>query len=193
MKIEKNILAFLLLSLIFFAGCKKDDNGSSPNNYIKYDDKTYAIDKGILENYGEWEGVYNLDLSLVSNGINLIESQGEITGATGTGNIIYFEMYTTNSLQLDNGTYEYDYYGLEAGTFDDGWVAINYDVNEENGDVEQDIEDGTVTVSRNGDIYEITIDCTDEVGKSVTGFFRGTLKWYDSSMKKSTKSGKRKF
>ena len=193
MKIEKKILTIVLLCLIILAGCKKDKDEDSSDNYIKYDGKMYPIHKGILENFGEWSiGVYNIDLSLVSNEINLIESQGEITGATGTGNIIYFEMYTSNSTHLDNETYEYEW-SEEAGTFDDGWVGINYNVDDEEGEIELEIEDGTVTVTKNGYIYEITINCTDDLGKSVTGYFKGTLKWYDASLKKSSRTEKRKF
>ena len=193
MKIGEKILTIVLLSLFIFTGCKKDKDGDSPNNYFKYEGKTYTINKGILENYGEEDaGVYNLDLTLISSGINLIESQGEIVGATGTGNIIYFEMFTTSETKLDNGTYEFDY-SAEAGTFDDGELLINYNTENYQAEIDQYINEGTVKVVKNGDIYEITINCTDEDGKSVTGYFKGTLKWYDQSDKKSTKTDKRRF
>ncbi len=194
MKIGEKILPIILLSLFIFTGCKKDKDGDSPNNYIKYDGEMYHIDKGILENYGQWDaGAYNLDLTLFSNEIKLIESQGEITGVTGTGNYIYFEMFTSSTTHLDNGTYQYNYTSEEAGTFDQGAIAINYNIEYETGEIMQEITDGTVKVSKNSDTYEITIDCTDEDGKSVTGYFKGTLTWYDASWKKSTKSHKRRF
>jgi len=194
MKNEKKILTLVLFSLIILVGCKKDKDGDSPNNYIKYEGKTYVIDKGILENYGEEdEGVYNLDLTLFSSGINLIESQGEIVGATGTGNVLYFEMFTNSEIQLDNGTYVFDYYSEEAGTFDDGELLINWNAEDYQADIDQYIDEGTVKVAKSGDIYEITINCTDEDDKSVTGYFKGTLTWYDASQKKSTKTDKRRF
>jgi hypothetical protein len=191
---KKKILTLVLLPLVIFAGCKKDKDGDSPNNYIKYEGKTYTINQGILENYGEEdEGVYNLDLTLFSSGINLIVSEGEIVGATGKGNVIYFEMFTTSETQLDAGTYEFDYYSEEAGTFDDGEILINYDAEDYQADIDQYINHGTVTVAKSGDIYEIRINCTDEDDKSVTGYFKGTLTWYDASKKKSTNTDKRRF
>ena len=48
MNVKKTLTA-VLICLIALAGCKKDEK-SSPKNFIKYDGKTYAIDKGILEN-----------------------------------------------------------------------------------------------------------------------------------------------
>jgi hypothetical protein len=195
MKIERKILTIILLSMIIFAGCKKDKKESSFSNYVKYDSKMYPIDKGVLENYGQWEedGAYNLDLTLFSEGITLLESGGEISGATGKGHGIYLEMYTSSPSQLDNGTYEYDYWSEEAGTFDYGWVTINYDAAIKDAEIDQDIEGGTVTVTKTGDTYEITINCTDEDGKSVTGYYKGTLKYYDYDKKKSTKADKRRF
>ncbi|HJX71136.1 MAG TPA: hypothetical protein VJ346_04270 [Bacteroidales bacterium] len=194
MKIEKKILTTVLFCLIILAGCKKDKDEDSSDNYIKYDGKMYPVDKGVLENFGDNDdGVYNLDLSLISDGITLIESQGELTGATGTGNIIYFEMYTNSSTQLDNGNYEYNYLAEEPGTFDEGWIGINYDFDDEEGDIELEIEDGTITVTKNGYVYEITISCTDDAAKSVTGYYKGTLKYYDYGEKKSTITDKRRF
>ena len=195
MKIERKILTIILLSLFIFAGCKKDKKESSFNNYINYDGKMYELSKGIIENWGQWDadGAYNLDLTLTSSGITLVEVSGEIDHAEGKGHGIYLEMFTNNASQLANGTYEYDYWSEEAGTFDYGWVSINYDAALDDAEIDQDIEGGTVTINKSGDIYEITFNCTDEDGKSVTGYFKGTLKYYDYDMKKSTKADKRRF
>ena len=195
MKIERKILTIILLSLIIFAGCKKDSKESTFNNYIKYDGKTYDLDKGLIENWGQWDEdeAYNLDLYLISSGITLIESGDDWDIASGKGHGIYFEMYASSSTQLDNGTYDYDAWGWEAGTFDYGWVSINYDVALDDAEIDQDIEGGTVTINKSGDTYEITINCTDEDGKSVTGYYKGTLKYYDYDKKKSTRADKRRF
>lgn len=195
MKIEK-ILTTVVLIAIIFTGCKKDKNNEeSLSNYVTYNGTKYAVDKGILENFGQFEegGAYNLDLYLVSNGITFLESNNEITGVSGQGHGIYFEMYTSGPTQLDNGTYNYDYWSETASTFDYGWVNINYDASTNIAEIDQDIEGGTVVVTKTGDVYEITINCTDEDGKSVTGYFKGTLKLYQSSYTKSTKADKSKF
>jgi hypothetical protein len=81
----------------------------------------------------------------------------------------------------------------DAGTFDYGWVLINWDADIDDCDIDQDIEGGTVTVSKSGDVYEITINCTDEDGKTVTGYYKGTLKYYDYDQKKTTRTEKRRM
>lgn len=196
MKIERKILTIILLSLIIFAGCKKDKKESSFNNYINYDGTTYAIDKGYLENWGKWspEGDNNLDLTLVSNGISAVEVSGLLDEFIGAGNGIIFYMYTTSTTRLDDGNYVYDEDATEeAGTFEWANVVINYNIEDEEGDVDQYIVDGTVTVTKTGDVYEISFNLTDEDGKTVTGYFKGTLKYYDQDKKKSTKTDKRRF
>ncbi len=196
MKIERKILTIILLGLIIFAGCKKDKKESTLNNYLKYEGTMYPISKGYLENWGKWsdEGDNNLDLTLVSDGINVVEVGGEIDEWTGTGNGIRFWMYSTSSTRLDDGNYVYDELITEqAGTFEWGEFVVNYSMENEEGDVDQYIEGGTVTVEKSGDIYEITINCTDEDGIAVTGYFKGTLKYYDYDKKKSTRSDKRRF
>jgi hypothetical protein len=191
MKIKK-IPTVLLLILILCAGCKKDTREASNDNYIKYDGEKYPIDKGVLENFGLYDDSYNLDLSLYSNSVIPIEDEGELIGANGTGNAIYFEMFSSSSTQLTNGSYYFSY-SEEAGTYDYGIVHVNYNFNTHVGEIAQYIESGTVTVAKIGDIYEITINCTDEDGKSVTGYYKGTLTWYNSGLIKSTKSNKRKL
>lgn len=196
MKIERKILTIILLSLIIFTGCKKDKKESTVNNYIRYDGTTYAIDKGYLENWGKWslEGDNNLDLTLVSNGISVVEVGGEIDEYIGEGNAIIFYMYSTSTTRLDDGNYVYDEDATEeAGTFEWANVVINYNIEDEEGDVDQYIVDGTVTVTKTGDVYEISFNLTDEDGKTVTGYFKGTLKYYDYDKKKSTKTDKRRF
>jgi hypothetical protein len=192
----RKILTIVLLSLIIFTGCKKDKDENSYDNYIKYDDKAYPLDKGILENWGKWspESDNNLDLTLVSDSVNVIEWNNEVDSYSGTGHRIKFWMYSASSELLDNGNYTYDDLSSEkTGTFDYGQLLINYNFDNEEGEIEQYVADGTVTVTKSGDTYEITINCTDEEGKSVTGYYKGILKYFDYNKKKSTKTEKRKF
>ncbi len=181
MKIDKKVLTIILLSLIFFTGCKKDKKESSFNNYFKYDGEIYRIDQGFLENYGSLNAgeSYKLSLTLTSDGLTPIENNGDLIGITGNGHIIHFEMFSGSGTQLTDGTYQYDFSSQNAGSFDDGWISINYDASQNEAEIDQDIEEGTVIITKTGDIYEITVSCTDEDNKSVTGYFKGTLKYYN--------------
>ena len=192
------ILTFFLVILIIFSGCKKDkDNGDETYDYyIKYDGKMYPLDKGAIENYGHYyvDDSYNLDLWFLSEGLNMIEINGEWDHESGTGHIVYFIMNTNSPSQIDNGNYVYDEdLTYDAGTFKYGDFTLNYDADHNTWETYKSFTDGTLTVSKSGDVYEITFNCTDEDGKNVTGYYKGTLKYYDYDQNKSTKTKKRKF
>jgi hypothetical protein len=107
---------------------------------------------------------------------------------------------TGNSLDIE----DYIFTSTEPcsiGTFDDGGYVINYD-SENEGDVDDDefeFTDGTISVSKSGNEYTITIDCTSENGKRITGFYKGTLRYFDwtvddkSASLKSIKIKNKKF
>ncbi len=98
----------------------------------------------------------------------------------GKGSGISFEMFSSKTNELDNGDYRYaDSNPNLIRTFDDGFYAINY--NSENGETEEDdfITGGTISVSKDGEKYSITIDCIAENGKKITGFYKGILQYID--------------
>ena len=103
-------------------------------------------------------------------------------------------MYSTSTTELNNGTYVYDQYASEqALTFEYGFVVINYNFDNNSGDVDNDVASGSVQVSKDGSTYTIDIDCIDEVGKSFTGHYVGLLKYYNYEKKKSSREDKRIF
>lgn len=173
----------LFASLILFLGsCKKDDDSNSPSkNYMQLDASEYELSKGILENYGKYEGDngYNLDLTLFSSGLKIVEEDGEVSDMSGEGHAIYFEIYTSTSKKLDIGTYEYDSTGTgESGTFASGGCVADYNIETEEG-TSLELSEGTLTVTKNDGIYEISFDCIAEDGTSVTGYYKGSLKYYN--------------
>ncbi len=194
MKVKK-ILTIVLIGLFFFAGCKKDKKEDDFDYYIKYDGKMFRLDKGAMENYGKYyvDDSYSIDLWFLSEGLKMIEINGEWDHESGKGHIVYFEMNTNSPSQIDNGTYTYDLdETYDAGTFLYGDFTLNYDADHNTWETYKAFVDGTVTVSRTGDVYEITFNCTDEDGKTVTGYYKGTLIYYDYDTKKSTRTEKRK-
>ena len=66
-----------------------------------------------------------------------------------------------------------------TGTFDDGGYVIDYDTETGNSGDEDDIVSGKVSVSKDGSEYNITINCTSKNGKKITGFYKGTLRFFD--------------
>ncbi len=181
---------FLFMSMIAFsislASCEKDDDDDDyeipKENHLMYDSKRYEITAGILEYYGQWwkgSNGFNFDISLFSSGIFFDE---EIDDLSGQGNLITFEMFSSSETELMPGIYNFDAdESYKPGTFDWGLFVINYDIEDQTGEISGEIESGTVKVEKSGSLYRITIDCRDNQGKRLTGYFEGNLDFYDWS------------
>jgi uncharacterized protein (TIGR02145 family) len=130
------------------------------------------------------------DLKIYSSNFTFNSSTGEVTGINGTGQIITFYAVSTieltdvnadgiinsddiimDNLVLEQGQYSFssDYI---AKTFEADFTTTANDISDFN---VYAIESGIMSVSSSGDRYEITYDCLDENGLSITGCFRGTL------------------
>ncbi len=175
----------LLLGLtainFFLIQCLKDNNTTSQNS-ITYQNQVYNIDKGVLENYGKIHNTgNNLDLTLLSSGLVIHETDNLIDSISGTGNGINFEMFTTGSAALSVGDYTFDEDSTgNPGTFDYGNVILNYNTTTNQG-INQEITAGVISVKSAGTIYEITFNCTLNNGRGITGYYKGTLKYYDNT------------
>ena len=163
----------IFLALISVALVSCDEESTEKENSFKYDGKTYKIANGYLENFGLIETSYNLDLILMTSGITYNSASGE---PSGEGSYLYFEMFSSSSTQLNPGTYNFDYYTWNAGTFDYAEIGVNVNFATEAGTY-LSIVAGTVKVKLTDTKYEITIDCTLENNKKVTGYYKGTLNY----------------
>ena len=192
----KNVSNFLIAAFmlsIFFVGCKKDDD--TPKNQMQYKDVEYDLSQGFLESYGKLgdNTANNYSLILLSSGFTTYEEDGEIDSISGIGHGIVFDLFATRTDKLDIGDYLYVSEGSgNAGTFNYANGVLNYNAQTEEG-VEFDIDGGKLTVVQNGDTYELKFDCTTEEGKQITGFYKGSLKYYKvgdnfKSSKKTIKS-----
>jgi hypothetical protein len=182
----KILTGILVLSLILVS-CKKDKDKDTVSNYFKVNETTYKMSEGILENWGtseSYEG-YNLDLTLISDGISIDADDNW----SGSGKAIYFEMYSTSSTYLPSGAYDYDDETSPSPTFSFDWSFYVLDLVLPDEGTMHEIISGTVTIVRDGSTYEITITgCEDGSGNTITAHFSGTLTYFDLSDNKSTKN-----
>lgn len=198
--LSKVLISVFLICILVFS-CNKDEDNETPpqKSYFVFNGIEYVLSAGILENFGkdadtsdgwDYDG-NNLDLSLVSNGIIITNSGDTMFDVSGAGQVMYFQMYTSNSSYLDNGEYNFDATSpFPVGTFDAGDFSINWDENNPNNDWIE-LSSGKLTVNRSGSTYEISINCTDQNGEIVTGYYKGALKYYD--YESSQKSVKKKY
>lgn len=109
MKIFIPNVAVILFLGFAIAGCKKDSSkDETTKNYVNVDGTEYEISKGFITNYGMYNSAYNFDLVLVSSGLTILEYMGMPDSVSGTGNEVYFEMYSSSSDKLAVGDYVYN-------------------------------------------------------------------------------------
>jgi hypothetical protein len=175
----KGIVAFVFTALVFASACKKDEI----LDVIRFDGMKYGIAGGILENFGmanELPASYNFDLTLYSDGIEYSEEYNDFTG---TGTLLYFEMFSSDEDDLAPGTYVFDAQSYAANTFD--WGVIIVDINFD-GPTEiiknksakiagESIVDGTIKVSKSKSVYTITITATTDMEKQIKATYEGPL------------------
>lgn len=154
----KKSLLFALAGLFLFTSCTKDeeddDNTTPFPQELVLDGTRYEWGTAFMEHFSDY-GVNseNLDLFLITDGINVIyDANNYPDSITGSGYILYFEMFSSDSTYMSNGTYTNDstltlntYYGSSLGQVTNG-EFIN----------DNDIENGEVVVSRDGSTYTIT-------------------------------------
>lgn len=174
-------LWLLLIVAILMIGCKKDSNEEAKKNAIVYNGEEYDLSTGYLEYYGKVSGKesYNMDLTLISSGLKVHELNGEIDSVSGIGNVLYFEVFTSDSNSLDSRTFLFDPEATyEPGTFDYGAVGLNLNVITFEGDYFA-VVDGSLKINKKGDEYEVAVNCRNGTGKSITAYFKGPLIYYD--------------
>lgn len=175
-KLNFRILLSLFVISTLFVGCSDDED--APKNYITYDGVTKAISAGLLDYYGS-AGLssYNFDVTLYGG-----FKYSQTTGFSGTGNYIYFELFSSSSTELVSGTYTFDATeSMAPNTFDIGELAFGYSIADETADVYKEIISGTAKVQKDGTTYTINIDCTASDGKKITGYYKGSLSYDDLS------------
>lgn len=165
--------AAIILACLCLTGCSETED---PENHFTFMGVDYPLKGGVIENYGSYDNIYNLDVYLFSSGISYDEVDATFEG---TGHMVFLEMYCSESC-LKNGTYEFDPdYGGDAGTFDLGMFVINLDNDTFEGTFII-VSSGSITVSVKGSTYEMTFDCKANNNETVTGYYKGELNQIDS-------------
>lgn len=125
------------------------DTDNSSYGTANVDGITAEFSKGYIEDYGfdEEANNHNFDITLVSESIDYINQ-------TGTGDFLYFEMYTSTE-NFEGGTFTYSQ-EMQANTFDEGTLGINFNVTEDAGEHYYEVTSGSATVTPDGDKYNIS-------------------------------------
>lgn len=179
MKIKNYFLATLLITLMFGCGKENVSTNVTKKNMFNHDNKDYELSNAYLENWGLNGGKYDINLSLVSSGVKIIEKNGEIESASGIGHAIIFEIISKTKI-LAVGEYRFDEDNDVPNTFGYSSFGFDYNFDLEKG-ASLKITGGSVNVIKSGSEYELTFDLVAQDGKKVTGYFKGIPKVYGSS------------
>ncbi len=173
----KKALKFLILVLIIglFFSCEKDEENSDDNNltenFLKYGAEQVLINATItIDCLGtDEDGPMFKSIGLYSSGINVNEE-------TGIGSAIFFNLY--NNECVVDGTYTYSYstqYGdskfdadfIWEGDIveDEAWADWTY----------SESTSGNLTLTKNGNNYEIEFSMLSPENKELSGYFEGVL------------------
>lgn len=193
MKHLKATVAVLWLVLLGM-GCDKTtetetalpDDATTENTFV-YQNNTYDASVGYLINYGtDSDGITNFDVFISSESITFSEAQADFLG---TGNAVYFEMFSATATDIAPGNYTFVYTDIDANTFD--WAELYIDYNIADDSLEplatDNTSSGTVTVSKTGETYRISYEFTLANAEKVTGTFSGSMKKLDAQQKKPKK------
>lgn len=167
------VLAFVIVASI---SCDSDDDNDTIGSdngtgSLSYDGNEYALDKGSLINYGGSGNSFNFDITLGSPSLTL-DQFGDFDG---TGEVVYFELWTDQQSGLKSGTYNFDASSRSDFTFTIADVGIGCN---QNGTCtfEDAARTGSVTINKNGDSYDLIFNFTTNTGELITGNYNGSLR-----------------
>ena len=178
---KKLLLLILTFSLV---ACSGDDDGNSSystsqSNVLSIDGTDYQLEDGWLVDFGQWgaSDAVNIDLELISYEFDINCNEEGDESAILDGQIIYFEMWTSQQGYLDSGTYE-----IVVQNNNNNYSPFNisysdYALNQNDETSYINIDSGTVIVERSGNNYTISWDTIDSNGNVVAGSYNGILQF----------------
>lgn len=99
----------------------------------------------------------------------------------GRGDLVFFDFFSP-SYDLATGVYTFDSdESFIINTFYYGGFILNYSLTDNMCEAFDFIKGGTITVTRESNVYEIKVDCIALSGGSITGYYKGPLNFIDRS------------
>jgi len=177
-KILNVVLGFLFFA--FLVGCQNNSDSSDPDvnstNHLKVGAVEYPLSQGKLNFGNEIAGGNMVQIELFSSTITM-QGNGHLTG---NGNYIGIDCISSNSSEMDEGTYKFSSIRTyEMRSFFDGYYRLlSLDLDSDVGDDSNfvDIVNGEIDFKKIGNgIYEVKINCITNTGVEVTGYYKGAL------------------
>ncbi len=172
----------LLYSVFFLAlvsfSCSSDDDANvaeENNNFLKVGNAEYELKAGAIENFGTFNNITNFDITLVDT--NIVIVNGQPVPENNIVNFINFELFTDSSQDLIEGEYPLvDFSEITGQTFEYAAILENIDITSETEiDEPPFLVEGSLQVISNGPEYEIEFSGVDNLGREISGYYKGSL------------------
>ncbi|SDR87417.1 hypothetical protein [Christiangramia echinicola] len=185
MKIFKVVRFFVILLLSSsLSSCSGEDSNSgndkentNKKGEIDYNGTKINLTQGVITSYQAYDtwgyplelNIYNIEL--FTEGIDFETQNNKVTGE---GSIIHFELITSQTDGLEDGTYtfnpDYENFSLRVG-------KMMYEFNTDTEEAEEisDSTNGEIVVSKSGGTYSLSFYLTLDNGKNLTGEYQGDL------------------
>jgi len=166
-------ITFLIGITLTFDACKKENNSndaeSKGSGKMVYMGKEYLINIGYYETYGVYDGIYNYQLYLFSEGVN-------IENESGTGNVIAI-YFSTFSAPLPIGTVPYYSENVDPVPTFEAEVVLDYNLETENGIRISSFSEGELTITKLSEANTFTVQftCVLHDGETLSGQYTGTI------------------
>ncbi len=165
----------VLLSLLVFISCKEEEEPqANAGTEFKVDGQDYGMREGFILSYGGDSNLVNLDVILLSEGLQIFYDGGYPDSVSGTGFMLALENWTSDSTALDAGTYNLASNPALFGITHSDLAYV------QNGEFLWSIPSSEMSfeLSREGATYDLAGNGSTINGKSVSFAFDGPLPIY---------------
>jgi len=176
------LLSGILIAGVSFIGCKKDSDDEKANQFMVAD-TTISIATFQLEYWGLSNGVQEFYLDFLTP--DLLYSADALVGEKGS--LIYFEFESDDATGIPTGEYDINILKTTGGSaFSSGSYCLDW-ITGVGGDWGS-VSSGTLSVTRDGNNYEISFNGKGSDDEIITLYFKGTCTFSDFSGSGDTKS-----
>ncbi len=171
-------MALVAMATLTFS-CDKDpevkpDEGGETNDTIIPEDNGIEFVEGYVDYYGTlYSETYNFNVVLYTE--MTTDEEGYFNSK---GNAVQLDLYTTDSTSFA-GTYTIAN-NYNAGSCEPEYSAW-YEIDDAGEQTWYGLKEGTITVTKDGDVYSITMDLIDSLDVTHKGYFTGVLEFYDNT------------
>lgn len=158
-------LLFLMLIFIHIS-CEESENQSDTSGVLIIENTSYALDKGVLENWGtseendeldeNYEG-YLLGLTLLSPEVIIHQTDGRVDSLSEEGHGIYFRVIADSPAEFTENTFEYSG-EMAPGKILYSAAMIHFDFLHDGHNDYVYVNEGTLSINKTDDQYVIEFD-----------------------------------